>query len=237
MRFKPSVLVGLLAVGLAAAMVARAQDQPRRTEIWDLKLGTAAAALPDEFTDYACGTNGGPPSVPLNGWNDFRRCRPDASGLREVYFRYDDELEYWAKANNFATEIEKYSGTKVYDFPVVLSARFDEGGVVVGLRIVSDPRDTSRDRDEAYLLRNFLTARYGCDGWDCVDVPAAEGETPVGRTFIKQHCRKAIEGAAIAAIETHFFRKKGQNQYDPQSGRTTEGQFESLVRFELTRVK
>jgi hypothetical protein len=103
--------------------------------------------------------------------------------------------------------------------------------------MVSDPRDPSRDRDEAYLLRNFLTARYGRDGWDCVDLPPAEGETPVGRTFIKQRCRKSVAGDAVADIETHFFRKKGQSQYDPQSGRTTEGQFESLVRFELTLAK
>jgi hypothetical protein len=215
--------------------VAIAQEAPRRTEVWDLKLGTPVAHLPDDFTDYACGTDGGPPSLPLNSFADFRRCRADPMGLHEVYFRYDDELEYWAKANNFTTEIEKYSGTKVYDFPVVLSARFDDAGVLAGLRIVSDPRDTSRDRDEAYLLRNFLTARYGRDGWDCADLPPAEGETPVGRTFIKQHCRKAVEGA-IADIETHFFRKKGQYQYDPQTGRATEGQFESLVRFELTRM-
>ena len=46
-----------------------------------------------------------------------------------------------------------------------------------------------------------------------------------------------IEGGAIADLEAHYFRKKGQNQYDPQSGRTTEGQFESLVRFELTRSR
>ena len=119
---------GCCALIATAASAAHAQDAPRRTEVWDLKLGTPIAAVPDDFTDYACGTNGGPPSVPLMGWNDFRRCRPDALGLREVYFRYDDELEYWAKANNFATEIEKYSGTKVYDFPVVLSARFDDAG-------------------------------------------------------------------------------------------------------------
>jgi hypothetical protein len=221
---------------LLAGPPAPAQEPPKRTEVWDLKLGTAAAALPDEFTDYACGNNGGPPSAPLMGWSDFRRCRPDAMGLREVYFRYDDELEYWAKANNFATEIEKYSGTKVYDFPVVLSARFDQTGALAGLRVVSDPRDTTRDRDEAYLLRNFLTARFGRDGWECVDLFPAEGETPVGRTFIKQHCRKTVEGGASADLETHFFRKKGQNQYDPQSGRQTEGQFESQVRFELTRT-
>jgi len=234
------ILAALVLTLVAGGVRAQQQpnDRPARAEVWDLKLGTPADRLPADFTDYACGTNGGPPSVPLNGWRDFRRCRADAEGLREVYFRYDDELEYWAKANNFATEIEKYSGTKVYDFPVVLSARFDEGGVLAGLRIVSDPRDPSRDRDEAYLLRNFLTARYGRDGWDCVDLAAAEGETPVGRTFIKQRCRKILEGTtAVAEIETHFFRKKGQNQFDPQSGRTTEGQFESLARFELTRAK
>jgi hypothetical protein len=240
MRLRPVILIGCAAAVLAASDVAAQQqpnDQPARAEVWDLKLGTPVERMPDEFADYACGTNGGPPSTPLTGWGDFRRCRPDAQGLREVYFRYDDELEYWAKANNFATEIEKYSGTKVYDFPVVLSARFDEGGVLAGLRIVSDPRDPSRDRDEAYLLRNFLTARYGRDGWDCVELPADEGETPVGRTFIKQRCRKSVQGPAVADIETHFFRKKGQSQYDPQSGRTTEGQFESLVRFELTLTK
>jgi hypothetical protein len=239
MPAKLLVLIGCAATLLAADGV-RAQpqpnDQPARAEVWDLRLGTPLDRLPDEFTDYACGSNGGPPSIPLGGWGDFRRCRPDPAGLREVYFRYDDELEYWAKANNFATEIEKYSGTKVYDFPVVLSARLDETGVLAGLRIVSDPRDTSRDRDEAYLLRNFLTTRFGREGWDCVDLPLAEGETPVARTAIKQRCRKTVAGA-VADIETHFFRKKGQSQFDPQSGRTTEGQFESLVRFELTLAK
>jgi hypothetical protein len=240
MNLKRLIPIGCTAALLAAGGALAQQpssEQPARAEVWDLRLGTPIAALSDDFTDYACGTNGGPPSVPLMGWADFRRCRPDAMGLREVYFRYDDELEYWAKANNFSTEIEKYSGTKVYDFPVVLSGRFDQNGVLAGLRMVSDPRDPSRDRDEAYLLRNFLTARYGRDGWDCVDLPPAEGETPVGRTFIKQRCRKRVAGNAVADIETHFFRKKGQSQYDPQSGRTTEGQFESLVRFELTLAK
>ncbi|HEY4403084.1 MAG TPA: hypothetical protein VGN55_00420 [Xanthobacteraceae bacterium] len=237
LRLQYLIVTGILLAADGAGAQQPPNDRPTRAEVWDLMLGTPADRLPDEFTDYACGTNGGPPSIPLTGWRDFRRCRPDAMGLREVYFRYDDELEYWAKANNFATEIEKFSGTKVYDFPVVLSARFDETGVLSGLRIVSDPRDTSRDRDEAYLLRNFLTARYGRDGWDCVDLPAAEGETPVGRTFIKQRCRKSIPGLLVAEIETHFFRKKGQSQYDPQSGRTTEGQFESIARFELTLAK
>jgi hypothetical protein len=238
MRLRPLIMVGSIVGAVAAGgVLGLAQERPTRVEIWDLKLGSTLDAMPDEFTDYACGTNGGPPSVMLNGWRDLRRCRPEPNGLREVYFRYDDELEFWAKANNFATEIKKFSGTKVYDFPVVLSARFDERGTLAGIRIVSDPRDTSRDREEAYLLRNFLTARYSRDGWDCVDLAPEDGETPVFRTFIKQRCRKTIDGTTIAEVQTHFFRKKGQTEIDIRSGRQTEGQFESLVRFELTLAK
>jgi hypothetical protein len=235
----PATSAGMTSVLIALACMLgvreiSAQQRPNRLEIWDLKLGMSVTDLPDEFTDYACGNNGGPPSTALTGWKDFKRCRPEPGGLHEVYFRYDDELEYWAKANQFATEIRKFSGTKVFDFPVVLSARFDDNGILKGIRIVSDPRDTSRDREEAYLLRNFLNARYGREDWDCVDLPAEDGETPVFRTFIKQRCKKTVEGGALAELATSYLRKKGQAEIDPHSGRQTEGQFESLVRFELT---
>jgi len=128
-------LLGYLGYSPSAA----AQERPTRAEVWDLRPGSAAEALPDGFAEYACGSNGGPPGAPLGGWRDFRRCRPEPDGRYEVYFRYDDELEYWAKANNFSTEVEQYSGTKVYGFPVVLSALFDAGGVLVGTRIADDP--------------------------------------------------------------------------------------------------
>ncbi len=214
-----------------------AQPRPSRAEVWDLKLGTPAARLPGGFGEYACGTNGGPPSLPLTGWNEFGRCRPEPSGLREIYFRYDDELEYWAKANDLPEEIERYSGTKVYDFPVVLSALFDDRGILAGFRIVSDPRDTSRPREEAYALRNFLSARFGRDGWSCTDLSGAEGEEPVDGTFIKQDCRKAFDGPALAVMQTRYFRRKGEHQFDPYSNKETEGQFESMVRFELSLVR
>ena len=225
-------VAGLL---LAAPLGAAAQERQSRAEVWDLRLGTNVDAMPPGLADYACGSNGGPPGVPLASWRDFRRCRPEPGGLYEVYFRYDDELEYWARAHNFTTEIEQFSGTKVYGFPVVLSALFDTGGTLAGLRVVSDPRDPSRPREDAYALRNFITGRFGRDGWDCIDHPAAEGETPVVRTFIKQDCRKRIEGVGVAALRTRYFRKKGQSQVDPHTERETEGQFESFVRFELMR--
>ena len=219
--------------GLAAG----ADERPTRHEIWDIKLGAKIDALPDDFIDYACGTNGGPPGLPLTGWKDFRRCRPEPSGLREVYFRYDDELEYWAKANNLAPQMEQYVGTKTYGFPITVSALIDDKAEVRGIRIVTDPRDPSGDRDEAYLLRNFLNSRFGRDGWQCQDLAAEEGETAVTGVFIKQRCEKQIDDATRALLVTRHLRKPGQSQYDPHSGKETTNQFESNVRFEVVRTK
>ena len=61
-----------------------------------------------------------------------------------------------------------------------------------------------------------------------------DGEEPVGRTFIKQRCRKAVDGGRTFDLTTHYFRKRGQRQFDARTDRETEGQFESLVRFEWT---
>jgi hypothetical protein len=151
--------------------------------------------------------------------------------------RYDDELEYWAKANNLTAQMEQYSGTKTYGFPIVVSGLFDDAGILRGIRIVSDPRDASQNRDEAYFLRNFLNARFGRDNWQCDDLPLADGETPVGGVFVKQSCRKQIDAQTSATLATRYLRKPGQAQFDPQSGRETTGQFESSVRFELLRAK
>lgn len=230
-----------------------AGDRPVRHEVWDIPLGARIADLPDDYVDYACGTNGGPPSTPLTGFKDYRRCRPDGSGLREVYFRYDDEIEYWAKANNLADQMEQYIGTKTYGFPVTVSALIGDGGqgagqetgqgtgqgtgIVQGIRIVSDPRDPTGDRDEAYLLRNFLNARFGREGWQCADMEAEPGETAITGVFIKQRCEKDMDGGVRGVLVTRHLRKPGQRQYDPHSGRETTNQFESSVRFELMKTK
>jgi hypothetical protein len=229
-RILAAMVLTLLAAG------ARAQERPPRLEVWDLRLGTPADRLPDEFVDLACGNNGGPPSAPLNAWGEFRRCRAEPSGLREVYFRYDDELEYWAKANNLADQMEQFSGTKAYGFPVVVSALIDAQGVLAGIRIISDPRDTTQNRDEAYLLRNFLTSRFGRDDWQCQDLPLENGETAVDGVFVKQRCRKQIDANTAASLATRYLRKPGQSRLDPHTGRETAGQFESSASFELVRT-
>ena len=109
-------------------------------------------------------------------------------------------------------------------------------GVLRGLRLVSDPRGDLQNRDEAYLLRNFLTARLGRENWQCQDLPLANGETPVDGVFVKQDCRKEIDQKTTATLATRYLRKAGQSRFDPHSGQETSGQFDSTVRFELVQT-
>jgi len=58
-------------------------------------LGTPVGNLPEqEFVD----PNGGSPGMRIDTFEQFERCRPEVSGLREIWFRYDDEMEYIARA-------------------------------------------------------------------------------------------------------------------------------------------
>ena len=227
-------LLAVAALALGAGL-ARAEDQRARADFWSLELGTPASALPhDAFDDYACGSNGGPPQQPLAGWSDYGKCPAEPSGLREVYFRYDDELEYRARAHRAQTMIAQYAGTKVFDFPVIVSALFDADGVLAGLRIVSDPGVSPQVRKQGYTLSNFLKARYGNDRWDCRDTPPAPGETPVGILYINQRCTMLTKDNMRAFLETRFLRRPGQAEFSG-SGKLTVGQFESSTRLELLR--
>ena len=217
------------------AALGRAEQPPRPADIWSLKFGTPASALPaKDFIDYACGSDGGPPQQPLAGWSDYAKCPPEPSGLREVYFRYDDELEYWARAHRSRTLIAQYAGTKVLDFPVVVSGLFDTVGTLAGLRIVTDPRASPQDRKQGYTLTNFFKARYGSEGWNCADTPPAPGETPVGNLYINQRWTKLANGGMRVVLETKFLRRPGQAEFS-SSGKLTVGQFESSTRLELLR--
>ena len=118
----------------------------RRSTVWDLKLGQPIAAQPstDEYRGFACGSNGGAPRQRLTGWRDFARCPAEPSGLHEVYFEYDDEYEYIARAKDLEREVARWAGTTELAFPVVVSALFDGNGVLAGIRVVTDPRPEHR---------------------------------------------------------------------------------------------
>lgn len=217
---------------LAAVGAAGAQTRPDPGEIHGLKLGLDALRMStDGFGEFACGSNGGPPRAKLDGFADFAKCRAEPSGLHEVYLRFDDEEEYIGRAIDDELFTRKI-GTRVAGHPVILSVLFDGGGILRGIRFVTDPRAALGERRMAHLLSVAALNRYGAQGWTCVDEPAAPGETPVGGVFIKRKCHKVTPERDLT-VEAHFLRKPGQSETDPATGEYRAGQYESWTRFEL----
>jgi hypothetical protein len=224
-------LVGLLALSLTL-LPARAQA-PDPGEIHGLKLGlTASTMTMDGFGELACGSNGGPPRQRLDDWKGFATCRAEASGLHEVYARFDDEDEFIGRAIDDPLYAGARTGTRVAGHPVILSVLFDDDGVLRGLRFISDPRASPIERRMAHLLRLAIINHYDPAGWTCTDLAPEPGETPVGGVFIKQHCEKVTPERRMS-LDARFLRKPGQSDIDPATGDYTSGQFESSTRFEL----
>jgi len=226
----------MLALTLAGAASAQ-QSLPRgRPAIWDVRLGSPVGELPDEeFVDPACGTNGGPPGLPIGTFERFERCRPEASGLREVWFRYDDEWEFMARAARDPDAVARNNAMVVLGQPVMLSLLIDRAGLVQGYRIFTDPRAEEEVRTGAYGVAIAFKARFGADGWTCGDLPRAEGETPIVGIFVKERCEKTSDGVAVTVESRHYY-KPGQALLDPNTGLPTVNQFESSARLQAVRA-
>jgi hypothetical protein len=232
LRRRVAVICIFVTVAVVIAGGAIGQTKREEGEIHGLKLGMNAQSMTmDDWGELACGSNGGPPRQELEAWSDFKTCRPEASGLREVAARFDDEAEYVGKALGIPLSAAQ-SGTRVAGHPVILSALFDDNGVLRGIRAVSDPRATSAERRMAHLLGIEVINHYGTEGWTCADMAPAAGETPVGGVFIKRRCEKLTPERAMT-VETHFLRKPGQTAINPETQEYTRGEFESWTRFEL----
>jgi hypothetical protein len=245
--YAATVLLAFILICHAAV----AEEQPlHRATVWDLKLGVPISSqLPaDEFKSFACGSNGGPPRQQLAGWNAFKRCRAETNGLHEVYFEYDDELEYIARARDLEREITRWAGTTEAGFSVIVSTLIDDAGFLKGIRIVTDSRPdyhnditeaNLRKRADAYQFGGVMAARYDIDAArDCKSLPPADGESAVGELFIKQRCEftDPARGRKIV-VHANLFRKPGQSAVNPQlSTQLTEGQFESSARVEIFQL-
>jgi hypothetical protein len=236
----------LMSAMLCSALPVTAQELHRST-IWDLVLGAPVAAQPppQQFQAFACGSNGGSPRAPLTGWADFKRCPAEPDGLHEVYFEYDDEIEYIARAHDNDREISRWAGTHEVMFPVIASALFDDSGILQGIRLVTDPRPDHRNditeadrkkREESYLLGGVMASRFGIEPErDCKSLPPGKGEGAVGSLFIKQVCeRKDPAASRRFIVRSNLFRKPGQSGVNPQlPTQLTQGQFESSARLEI----
>ncbi|MDB5562123.1 MAG: hypothetical protein JWN11_1541 [Hyphomicrobiales bacterium] len=250
MKARKSTTLGaaarLAGLGMALLLLTGAAAPPHpRLKIWDLPLGASVDKMPApiEFKGYACGSNGGPPLTQLKGWADFGLCAPEASGLHEVYFEYDDEAEYTARAHE-DIRIGRDVGTVDKSFPIIASALFDNARILQGIRLVTDPRYEQqpdndfanlRSREEHYLLAPYLAGQFKLSASaDCVQQPLGAHESGVGGNAIKTDCERtdAAEGRRYV-MQQRYFRKAGQAARDPHTGQLTVGQFESLTRAEV----
>jgi hypothetical protein len=233
--FSLRTVAAALALTLAGGLANPASAEQPLPRVWDLQLPTRVSDLPEEeFVDPACGTNGGPPGLVIGTFERFERCRPEASGLREISFRYDDELEFIARAARDPDAIARNNAMLVLGQPVTLSLLVDRSGLVQGYRIFTDPRADEEVRMEAYSVAIAFKARFGTQGWTCSDLPAAEGETPILGIFVKERCEKLIEGEAITVESRHYY-KPGQATLDPNTGLPMANQFESSARLQVVR--
>lgn len=208
-------------------------DQLAPPDVLDLKLGAPLAEQPGPFREYACGTNGGPPAQSISGFGDFAACPVEPeTGLREVTFRYDDELEYYALAMNLMPIADRFGGTRFGTFPVIVSVLIGDDGVVHGYRVVTDDRVPIRERRAAYTMGILAKSRVPGE-WTCTQLPLAEGETPVGRNAVKEDCTGVSPDGQQMLLKTRFFHRRGQSQIDPHSGDIREGLYESTARLEV----
>jgi hypothetical protein len=206
-------------------------------DIWDVDIGGPVSEIPETATAViACGTNGGPPSVELKEFEEFASCPAEASGLHEVYFTYDDEQDYIARALSSEYEFLQ-GGTSVFAHPVMVSVLVDDDGIVRGIRIVTDDRVSDRTRRTANtLIRNFKT-RFVNWGLECEDVPPRAGEQPVGRIFIHEVCIGEDSGTGeVVQLVSQYLRKRGQESINRETQQVNSGYFASLTRMDLVEA-
>jgi hypothetical protein len=164
----------------------------------------------------------------LESFADFARCPvEEGTGLREVWFIYDNEWEYIARAYRDPDEIARYSANVFYGQPIITSLLIDENGLVQGYRIVTDPRAPPELRLLANALHTNLKGLFRDAPWQCMDLPRGEREEPVDGTFLKEDCVMAGPDRLVR-LQGRLLRKPGQGvQVAP------EGYFESSTRLEV----
>ncbi len=223
------VVVFALGLGVDGAL---AQSRAR---IFDVELGSPISASPqDEFVDPACGTNGGPPSLPLTGFDGFANCPiEEATGLHEIWFIYDDEWEYIARAQRDEGVIKRYSANSFFGQPIITSLLIDNAGLVSGFRVVTDPRAPTEVRIEGHLLLGIFKSMFSDAPWVCTDLPRDERDRPIDGLFIKQACEMRSD-TRFVRLQTHHLFKPGQDlRVNPRMIDQAEGDFESWTRLEV----
>jgi hypothetical protein len=172
--------------------------------------------------------------VVLQGFEDFARCPVEQrTGLREIWFIYDDEWEYIARAHRDPIEIAQYSENTLYQQPIITSILVDDAGLVQGYRVITDPKAPNDVRRDAYLLYAIFKGQFTDAPWQCTDLPPDERERPLGGVFLKASCVMVSEHQFVR-LEARRLLKPGQDLREiPRLRDQAVGDFESAVRLEV----
>jgi hypothetical protein len=241
---------GLMALGAVGGQVALAQQSPslanvgptteniaEKARLWELAVGTPITELSEAYGDPHCGTNGGPPSLRLAGWAEYAKCPPDkTTGLHEIWFTEDDELEYIGLALRIGgTGGGPEAANWMFNHKMIYSLLVDDAGTVQGYRIFTDPAEPPELRIDAYLPATAFLTLLGTGNFTCVQNPRAEGEQTMDGDYYNETCSGVIDGKKTT-VDRHLFRKAGQSAFDPATQRATVGYFESSTRVEAVAV-
>ena len=100
--------------------------------------------------------------------------------------------------------------TQLAGHPVVLSVLLDGGGVVRGIRALTDPKAGLYLKKKAFLLGVRVKGRYGREDWACRENAPPGDRTPVGGMFIDEICEKDYNGRRLV-LHTELYRAPGQD--------------------------
>src|SRR5262249_57384349 len=107
--------------------------------------------------------------------------------------RYDDEMEYVARARRSDIMIRQYQANSIAGQPIITSLLIDDAGLVQGYRIVNDPRIEANTRLAAFGLADLFKGIAGL-GLNCTNLPLAPGERPIDDWYAKEVCGKRADG-------------------------------------------
>jgi hypothetical protein len=192
-RYRAANLVVVLLVLTMKSACAQADPN---FDVRDLVVGMPIRAIPNGgYVDLFCADDA---SRKLSSWSASRECPVGANGMRAVRFRFDPDTSQ--------------GGTSIAGHPVILTALFDSA-TLAGLKIDTDPDASLRMRKKAFLLGDQAKSRYGSEGWMCTQRHPEVDEHPIGGVYIKESCRKPLQGRALV-VERDLFRRSDRGSKD-----------------------
>jgi hypothetical protein len=191
LRTEFAALAALLCAGPA---LAAGPDAP---DLRDIRVGMPVSEISGTgYAGLACREG---PARTLSGFGDWRACPADARGLHAVGFAY--------------AEGTTRNGTRVGGHPARLTLLVGGDARVDGLVIETDDAVPLYLRKKGHLLGLQARGHWGEDGWACAEGKPAGDETPLGETFVKEECRKAMGPKSVTVTRDLY----GHQGADPRA--------------------